>query len=113
MKERGTMKRSKKIIRLDGLEVAVIVLALVVTSVATNMISFYRGTQSASPDEADLSIIGEAAQEVELIAADETHGEIGNDIYTIEMWDGGRVKITTMQQYVHQVGSDKLVITDR
>ena len=35
------------------------------------------------------------------------------EVYNIEMWDDGRVVITTTQEYINQLSEHTVVITDR
>lgn len=97
-----------KKIQLSRLEAAVITLAIVVLFMASNIVSLYIGLAGNAAHESVTS---------EEIAAEEqeakSNGETGNEIYTIETWEDGKVKIVTMQQYIQTPDKNTIVITDR
>lgn len=49
-------------------------------------------------------VIGKAA---------ESTGEKGTEIYTVEIWNDGMVKVTTNQGYINQLSDNTLLITDK
>ena len=123
MKARKAMKKKREKIQLSRLQIAVITLAFVVIFITSNILSLYIGL-SKNPEvikqeRVSQSIVAiqeeveAAASAAESIDYRKTEGETGNEFYTIEIWEGGRVKITTMIQYVQTPDDHTIVITDR
>lgn len=115
--------KKRETIQLSRLEIAVITLAFATILMTSNIVSFYIGLSenatkmqrekvSRSIEAAGDEIAAEAsvAENIDFVKSD---GETGNDFYTFEIWEGGRVKITTMQQYVQTLDDHTIVITDR
>ena len=42
-----------------------------------------------------------------------TYGEIGKELYTIEIWDNGTARVKTMQGYINELEDGVLIITNR
>lgn len=115
--------KKRETIQLSRLEIAVITLAFAAILMTSNIVSFYMGLPENETkmqrEEVSESIeaagdeIKPAASAAENIDFAKSDGETGNDFYTFEIWEGGRVKITTMQQYVQTPDDHTIVITDR
>lgn len=123
MKVRKAMKKKREKIYLSRLQIAVITLAFTVIFITSNILSLYIGL-SKNPEVIKQEKISQsiasiqeeaeaAASVVENIGYGKSNGETGNDIYTIEIWEGGRVRIMTMIQYVQTPDDHTIVITDR
>ena len=123
MKVRKAMKKKREKIQLSRLQIAVITLAFVVIFITSNILSLYIGL-SKNPEvikqeRVSQSIVAiqeeveAAASAAESLDYAKSEGETGNDFYTFEIWEGGRVKITTMIQYVQTPDDHTIVITDR
>lgn len=117
------MKKKREKIYLSRLQIAVITLAFTVIFITSNILSLYIGL-SKNPEVIKQEKISQsiasiqeeaeaAASVVENIGYGKSNGETGNDIYTIEIWEGGRVRIMTMIQYVQTPDDHTIVITDR
>ena len=104
------MKKKRGKIYLDRPQIAVITLAFAVIFMTSSILSFYIGMAKSEPTEDPAVSSIPAAEEKE---DPESQGETGNDIYTIEMWEDGSVKITTMQRYLQTPDDHTIVITDR
>lgn len=123
MKVRSGMKKKKEKIQLSRLEVAVITLAFVVILITSNILTLYIGLyknpEAIEQERVSLGIVA-IEEEIESLASAvasmesvKSEGETGNNFYTFEIWENGRVKITTMQQYVQTPDEHTIVITDR
>lgn len=42
-----------------------------------------------------------------------SEGEIGTEVYTLEIWTDGMTKVTTKQGYINQLSDNTLLITDK
>ena len=104
------MQKKRKKILLSRLQIAVITLAFAVIFISSNILSLYIGLAKQEPAEDPAASSIPAAEEKE---DPESQGETGNDIYTIEMWEDGSVKIKTMQRYLQTPDDHTIVITDR
>ena len=123
MKVRSGMKKKKEKIQLSRLEVAVITLAFVVILITSNILTLYIGLyknpEVLEQERVSLGIVA-IEEEIESLASAvasmesvKSEGETGNNFYTFEIWENGRVKITTMQRYVQTPDEHTIVITDR
>lgn len=117
------MKKKKEKIQLSRLEVAVITLAFVVILITSNILTLYIGLyknpEVLEQERVSLGIVA-IEEEIESLASAvasmesvKSEGETGNNFYTFEIWENGRVKITTMQRYVQTPDEHTIVITDR
>lgn len=117
------MKKKKEKIQLSRLEIAVITLAFVVILITSNILTLYIGLyknpEVIEQERVSLGIVA-IEEEIESIGSvadninySKSKGETGNDFYTFEIWESGRVKITTMQRYVQTPDEHTIVITDR
>ena len=104
------MQKKRKKILLSRLQIAVITLAFAVIFITSNIQSLYIGLAKQEPAEDPAASSIPAADEKKDAAS---QGETGNDIYTIEMWEDGSVKIMTMQRYIQTPDDHTIVITDR
>lgn len=117
------MKKKKEKIQLDRLQIAVITLAFTVIFLTSNILTLYIGlsknpkvieqervSQDIGAIEEEIESTGSAAESVDY---GKSEGETGNAFYTFEIYEGGRVKITTMQRYVQTPDEHTIVITDR
>ena len=55
--------------------------------------------------------LGVGTQPVEVTAPEPEAGS--GEVYNIEIWDDGRVVITTTQEYINQLSEHTVVVTDR
>ena len=123
MKVRSGMKKKKEKIQLSRLEIAVITLAFAVILITSNILTLYIGLyknpEVIKQERVSLGIVA-IEEEIESIGSvadninySKSKGETGNNFYTFEIWENGRVKITTMQRYVQTPDEHTIVITDR
>ena len=54
--------------------------------------------------------LGVGSRPVEVVAPEPEAGS--GEVYNIEIWDDGRVVITTTQEYINQLSEHTVVITD-
>lgn len=55
--------------------------------------------------------LGVGSRPVEVTAPEPAAGS--GEVYNIEIWDDGRVVITTTQEYINQLSEHTVVVTDR
>lgn len=100
---------------VETLEKAIAIL-LVATSIPTGFwIGFGIGQAKANePQEKEEAIaVREAYSATDRVAdaSKRSYGERGTEVYTIEIWEDGSAKVTTVQGYLNQLSKDTLLIT--
>lgn len=88
--------------------VAIIILALLVVFFGAVFIGAYKEIHKPCEDCKKLTKELEEATEIP-----ESYGEIGRNLYTIEIWEDGTVNVKTTQRYINELEDGLLIITNR
>ena len=93
------MSKNKKYIA------AIIITALLVVFFGAILIGAYEETHKPCEDCTKLT--------KKLRESNRSYGEIGKELYTIEIWADGSARVTTLQGYIQEPEDGVLIITNR
>lgn len=96
------MSKNKKYIA------AIIITALLVAFFGAILIGAYEEINRPCENCAKLTKELEKAIEIP-----ESYGEIGRNLYTVEIWEDGTARVKTMQGYINELEDGVLIITNR
>lgn len=101
--------------KIENLKKAIVIVTVALSITTGFWTGFGIGQAEADePEETDsLIAVREAYSAADRVAGASRHsyGEKGTEVYTIEIWADGSVKVTTMQGYINQLSKDTLLIT--
>lgn len=88
--------------------VAIIILALLVVFFGACLIGAYK--EIHKPCENCKKLTKELKEATEI---PETYGEIGRNLYTVEIWEDGTANVKTTQGYINELDDGLIIITNR